>query len=243
MKKFFKDWSIFELILLLGSPLVILVVGIVFKSDALTMIASIVGIMCALFLAKGLVLGQFLGIAIVILYSIVSYKNGFYGELLIYLVIMLPMYIWGIVEWLKHKNGETKSVEVNSIKWKEWLIVSLCSVALFVGGYFLLKALNTNELIVSTLSIVDNIFAVYLLARRSKYGFISYIINDLILIALWGIPVIQGNWLLLPMLINPIVNLINDTYGVINWTRMQKSQKEQKHEEQEVQERQETEEK
>ena len=228
MKKLFKDWTIFERILLITSPLIVLVFGIIFKNDALTIITSIVGIMCALLLAKGLVLGQFLGIAIAILYSIVSFKNAFYGEMLIYLIIMLPMYIWGIIEWLKHKNEETKSVEVNSIKWKEWIIVALCSIVAFIGFYFLLKALNTNELIVSTLSVVDNIFAIYLLARRSKYGFVSYIVNDLILIILWGIPVVQGNLFLLAMLINPIVNLINDTYGVINWTKMQRKQKEQK---------------
>ena len=228
MKKLFKDWSVFEIILLITSPLIVLLVGIIFKSEVLTMITSIVGIICALLLAKGLVLGQFFGIAIVILYSIVSYKNGFYGEMLIYLIIMLPMYIWGIIEWLKHKNRETKSVEVNSIKWKEWLIVAICSVVVFIGFYFLLEALNTKELIVSTLSVVDNIFAVYLLARRSKYGFVSYIVNDLILIVLWGIPIIQGNLLLLAMLINPIVNLINDTYGVVNWTKIQRKQKEQK---------------
>ena len=167
MKKLFKDWSVFEMILLTTSPLIVLLVGIIFKNDVLTIMTSIVGIICALLLAKGLILGQFFGIAIVILYSIVSYKNGFYGEMLIYLIIMLPMYIWGIIEWLKHKNGETKSVEVNSIKWKEWLIVVLCSIVIFVGFYFLLKSLNTNELIVSTLSVVDNIFAIYLLARRS----------------------------------------------------------------------------
>ncbi len=224
MKKLFKDWSVFEIILLITSPLIVLLVGIIFKNNLLTIITSIVGIICALLLAKGLASGQFFGIAIVILYSIVSYKNGFYGEMLIYLIIMLPMYIWGIIEWLKYKNRETKSVEVNSIKWKEWLIVAICSIIAFIGFYFLLKALNTKELIVSTLSVVDNIFAVYLLARRSKYGFVSYIINDFILIVLWGIPIIQGNLLLIAMLINPIVNLINDTYGVINWTKMQRKQ-------------------
>lgn len=224
MKNIFKNWTLFEIILLTVSPLIVLTVGIIFKSDALTIITSIVGIICALLLAKGLVLGQFFGIAIVVLYSIVSYKNRYYGEMLIYLAIMLPMYIWGIIEWLKHKNGETKSVEINSIKWKEWLLVAICALFSFIAFYFLLKALNTSQLIISTLSVVDNIFAVYLLARRSKYGFVSYIINDLILIVLWGIPIIQGNLLLLAFLINPIINLINDTYGVVNWTRQQKKQ-------------------
>lgn len=225
MKNIFKNWTLFEILLLTVSPLVVLTVGIIFKSDALTIITSIVGIICALLLAKGLVLGQFFGIAIVVLYSIVSYKNRYYGEMLIYLAIMLPMYIWGIIEWLKHKNGETKSVEINSIKWKEWLLVAICALFSFIAFYFLLKALNTSQLIISTLSVVDNIFAVYLLARRSKYGFVSYIINDLILIVLWGIPIIQGNLLLLAFLINPIINLINDTYGVVNWTKQQQKQK------------------
>lgn len=225
MKNIFKNWTLFEILLLTVSPLIVLTVGIIFKSDALTIITSIVGIICALLLAKGLVLGQFFGIAIVVLYSIVSYKNRYYGEMLIYLAIMLPMYIWGIIEWLKHKNGETKSVEVNSIKWKEWLLVAICALFSFIAFYFLLKALNTSQLIISTLSVVDNIFAVYLLARRSKYGFMSYIINDLILIVLWGIPIIQGNLLLLAFLINPIINLINDTYGVVNWTKQQQKQK------------------
>lgn len=84
--------------------------------------------------------------------------------------------------------------------------------------------MNTNELFISTLSIVDNIFAIYLLARRSKYGFVSYIINDLILIVLWGIPVISGNLLLFPMMLNPLANLINDIYGVVYWSKMQKNQ-------------------
>ena len=227
IKKLFKDWTIFEICLLVLSPIIVLTVGIVFHSDALTIITSIVGIFCALLLAKGFVLGQFFGIAIVVLYSIVSFKNAFYGEMIIYIVIMLPIYIWSIIGWIKHKNEKTESVEVNSIKWKEWLIVSLCAVAIFFGFYFLLKALNTSELIISTFSVVDNVFAVYLLARRSKYGFVSYIVNDLILIVLWGIPIIQGNLLVLAMLINPIVNLVNDSYGVINWTKLQRKQKEQ----------------
>lgn len=35
---------------------------------------------------------------------------------------MLPMYIIGIISWLKHQNKETNSVEVNTIKTKEWII-------------------------------------------------------------------------------------------------------------------------
>ena len=71
--------------------------GIIFKSDILTVVTSLVGILCALLLAKGLVVGQLVGIAIVILYSLVSYKNGFYGEMIFYIGIMLLMYVWAFL--------------------------------------------------------------------------------------------------------------------------------------------------
>lgn len=224
IRLFFKNWSRFEICLAVLGPLSILAVGLIFKSDILTISAAITGVICAFLCAKGLVLGQFVGLIIVFLYSILSYKNGFYGEIIINLGIMLPMYIWGITEWIKHKNKETQTVEVNSIHPKEWLYVSLIAIVIFFCFYFLLKVFNTNELIISTLSVIDNLFALYLAARRSKYNFVSYMANDIILLILWGIPVINGNMLLLAFLINPLVNLINDIYGFVNWTKLQKKQ-------------------
>ena len=50
-------------------------------------------------------------IKIVVLYSIVSFKNGYYGEVIIYLCIMLPMYITGIISWIRHQNKETNDVK------------------------------------------------------------------------------------------------------------------------------------
>lgn len=220
----FKDWTKFEKILLFTSVILVALVGILFKSDLLTTTCSIVGIITALLLAKGKNLGQIFGLLIVALYSIVSFKNKYYGEVIIYLGIMLPMYIIGIVSWLKHQNKETNSVEVNIIKVKEWILVSVASVISFIGIYFLLKAFNTNQLFISSLSVIDSLFAIYLGIRRSKYSFHFYVVNDLILIALWGLPVISGNLILLPMVFNPMINLINDLYGIYNWKRLEKIQ-------------------
>ena len=223
-----KDWTKFEKILLFSSIILVSLVGIIFKSEILTTTCSIVGIITALLLAKGKNLGQVFGLLIVVLYSIVSFKNKYYGEVIIYLCIMLPMYIIGIVSWMKHQNKETNTVEINNIKLKEWIIVSITSIILFIGIYFLLKAFNTNQLFISSLSVIDSLFAIYLGIRRSKYSFYFYVINDLILIALWGMPVVSGSLILLPMVFNPIINLINDMYGIYNWKRLEKIQGEQK---------------
>lgn len=223
--KLFKDWTKFEKSLSLGSIFVIILVGIIFKSDVLTTSCSVVGVITAFLHAKGKNLGQVFGLLITILYSIVSFKNKYYGEVLIYLVIMLPMYILGIISWAKHKNIETNSVEINRIKKKELLSIIPLSVFIYIGIYYLLKYFNTNELIISTTSVLISMLAMYFQVRRSKYSFSCYLINDIILMLLWGIPVIKGNLLLFPMFINPIINFINDIYGLYNWQRIEKIQK------------------
>lgn len=227
-KKIFKDWTGFEKILLIGSIIIVSSTGIIFKSEWLTTICSIVGIITALLLAKGKSLGQVFGLLIVILYSIVSFKNKFYGEVIIYLLIMLPMYIMGIISWVKHQNKETNSVEVNKIAKKEWIIVALVSILCFIGIYLILKSFNTKQLFISSLSVLDSLFAIYLQIRRSKYSFYFYVISDLVLILLWGIPCVAGSVVLIPMLMNPIINLINDIYGIINWRKLEKTQKNNK---------------
>ena len=224
MLKSLKDWTKLEKTLLFGSVLLVSLVGIIFKSDLLTTLCSIVGIITALLLAKGKNLGQIFGLLIVALYSIVSFKNGYYGEVIIYLCIMLPMYIIGIISWIRHQNNDTNTVEVNKIKIKEWIIVFFASIASFIGIYFLLKAFNTNQLFISSLSVIDSLFAVYLGVRRSKYSFYFYVVNDLILILLWGIPVVSGTIILIPMVFNPLINLINDLYGIYNWKKLENIQ-------------------
>lgn len=223
--KLFKDWTNFEKVLLFGSIIIVVLVGILFKSDLLTISCSIVGIITALLLAKGKNLGQVFGLLITILYSIVSFKNKYYGEVLIYSLLMLPMYIIGIITWINHKNEKTNSVEINSINKKEWVIVSIVFVGVFICIYYLLKAFNTNELVVSTISVLASLFAVYLQIRRSKYSFSFYMVNDVILMFLWGIPVVRGSYILFPMLLNPTINLINDAYGFYNWKKTEKIQK------------------
>ena len=223
--KILKDWSKFEKTLLFGNIIVVSTIGIIFKADLLTTACSIIGINTALLLAKGKNLGQLMGILITLLYSILSFKNKYYGEVLIYVFLMLPMFVVGTFSWIKHQNKKTNSVEINNIKAKEWIIVSIIFIGVFIGIYYVLKAFNTNELIVSTASVLASLFAVYLQVRRSKYSFSFYIVNDIILFILWGTPVFKGNYTLIPMLLNPVFNFINDLYGFYYWRKTEKIQK------------------
>lgn len=212
-----KDWTRFEKILYFSSVTIVLIAGILCSSNWLTIICSIMGITGAITQAKGKVISQFIGLIIVILYSILSYQNKYYGEVLIYIFIMMPIFISGIVSWIRNVNKDTNTVVKNELSKKEWTVLLIISVVLFVGLYFLLKYFNTQQLFVSTLSMLTSLFATYLVARRSKYGFLFYMCNDIILLILWGLPVINGELVLIPMVFNPIIMFINDIYGWKSW--------------------------
>lgn len=225
MKRMFNDWTKFEIALLSSSLITLIISGIVCSSALLTIICSITGMLCAINQARGKIISQFIGLILVALYSIVSFQNKFYGEVLIYIFIMLPLFISGIISWIKNLNKETNIVNPNELTKKEWIILTIISIILFIGLYYLLKYFNTSQLFVSTLSLVTSLFATYLVARRSKYGFLFYIGNDIILFILWGTPVIQGNIALIPMVVNQIINFINDSYAWKCWNKRENNKK------------------
>lgn len=172
MKKIFKNWSKFEIILLISSIVLIVFSEIISKSEILTVCTSISGILCALLMAKGKVLSQVVGLVEIVLYTILSYKNEYYGEVIIYITVQLPLYIMGIISWIKNKNEETETVNKNEIHKIEWILLFFVNIVVFVALYYILKYFNTKQLIVSTISMITSLSATYLLARRSKYGFI-----------------------------------------------------------------------
>ena len=184
MKKLFKDWKRFEIFLLLLGITLIVFSSIACKSDFLTILASLVGILCSLLQAKGKVISQFVGIIEVTLYSILSYINHYYGEIMIDVFIVFPMYVYGVISWITHKNQETDTVISNQISKKEWTILVFVSMLGFGILYFVLKYFHTSQLMVSSFSMITSLVATYLIVRRNKYSFAFFIGNDIILIIL-----------------------------------------------------------
>lgn len=217
--KYFSSWNPFEKGLLLASVILILGLGFILRCDWLTTIVAFLGFFSALNQAKGNVLGQFIGVVLAILYSIVSFRNKYFGEVIVYLVVILPLYVWGIFTWMKNRDNKTEKVKQNIISCKEWMLLLVGCFVLFFLLYQLLKYFDTSQLFISTLSMIINISATYLLVRRSKYSFIFYIFNAFILLVLWGIPVINGDYLLIPMVFDGILLLINDIYGFKSWAQ------------------------
>ena len=224
--KTWKGYNLLDLILIGTGVIVITVSGILFGSKWYIIVNTLLGLFCVFTQAKGKIVTQFLGIIYFSFYIFIAFTQRYYGEALVYLVIMLPMYVYGVVHWLANKDKQDDVVIVrNNLSKKEWSLLCCCLIVVSIGIYFLLKVLNTAQLIISTLSFVSMLPAVYLLARRCKWNQVAFLVNDFIVPILWIFLVVQGDLSFLPMCIYHIFQITYDVYGLIEWIKLEKRQK------------------
>ena len=93
-----------------------------------------------------------------------------------------------------------------------------------MGLYFLLGALGTQNLLISTLSVTTSFFAASLTFLRTPYFALAYTVNDIVLITMWLMVAIQEP-AYFSMVICFSVFLVNDLYSFCNWMRMRKKQR------------------
>lgn len=222
---YFKDWNLFEKLYLFVGIVVGILTSIIFNGTIIDSLYTITYLTTAILMSKGKVESYFIGIISVFFYGIVSYNQGYYGELLITIFLTFPMMIIGIISWLKHQDKDEDVVIISSLSKKEIVFAFSSQLILFWIYYFLLKAFNTDLLMISSLSIVTSVLATYFEARRSELSLFCYVANDLILITLWMIPIINGDTSLISVLIGPMLLLVNDIYGSYNWKRLKDIQK------------------
>lgn len=222
---YFKDWNLFEKLYLFVGIVVGILTSIIFNGTIIDSLYTITYLTTAILMSKGKVESYFIGIISVFFYGIVSYNQGYYGELLITIFLTFPMMIIGIISWLKHQDKDEDVVIISSLSKKEIVFAFSSQLILFWVYYFLLKAFNTDLLMISSLSIVTSVLATYFEARRSELSLFCYVANDLILITLWIIPIINGVTSLISVLIGPMLLLVNDIYGSYNWKRLKDIQK------------------
>ena len=226
VKKFFKDIKWYEYLFVEISLVVMITLSIAFHSHIFYILSSTFGVVGVLFLTKVNVVGIFVGIVQIVFYSIISYLNGFYGEMVNNLCVTLPLYIANLITWLKNLYSKNGQVKINSsISWKEVVAAIGVVVILSVGMFFVLDYFNTTMVFVSTLSFTFNTLAIYFLARRSSLNFVFYIFNNIANFTMWGTLIITTHDLsMFITLINVVVYFLLNCYGLFNWFMTRKKQ-------------------
>ncbi len=221
-----KSFNKFEISLWLASLLAVTLSFVLTdEKNWLTLISSLVGVSALIFVAKGLVFGQLLCLIFAVAYGIVSIKLRYYSEVITYLGMSAPSALFSLISWLKHPYKSSEVVAVSGMTKKKFALSLAITAAVTVAFYFILKAINTSELIVSTVSIATSCLASVFSFLRSPYYALAYTANDIVLIVLWAIAAI-ASIAYLPMVVCFAAFLVNDIYGYINWNSLKRKQEE-----------------
>jgi nicotinamide mononucleotide transporter PnuC len=230
MKRFYDKLNYFsngEKILWTVSVAIITVAFVEFdRANWLSYIASLIGVTSLLFAAKGNPFGMVLMIVFSAIYGYISYTFAYYGELITYVGMTLPMSVWSLVQWLRHPyQGQRSQVTVNArLSKKAWRFMAALTPSVTVACNFILSALGTANILPSTLSVTTSFAAVYLTGRRSPYYAVAYACNDVVLMILWTLAALTDR-----SYVNTVICfaafLAGDIYGFISWKRMERAQK------------------
>lgn len=225
MKKAFGYFTRGELLLWAGSSAAIILSFLMFdRASWLTLAASLVGVTSLIFCAKGNPVGQVLMIAFSLMYGMISWGFAYYGEMITYIFMTLPMAVISLVAWLRNPYGEGRSeVRVNKLDRREYVIAAILSGAVTVGGFFLLRALGTANLVPSTVSVTTSYVAAYFTFRRSPLYAIGYAANDIVLVVLWTLAALE-DIRYVSVMVCFAAFLLNDIYGFVCWRKMEKRQ-------------------
>ncbi len=189
----------------------------------LSTVASAIGVTALILIAKGAWQGQALCILFASLYGIVSFQSRYYGEMLTYVGMSLPMAVFSLIAWLRNPFEGKNEVTVAPLTKKKITVLALAAVLVSSVFYFLLRALGTAALAISTVSVTTSFLAASLTFLRSPYYALAYAANDIVLITLWVIAALSSpdKW---PMVACFVMFFFNDLHGFYSWRRIQKRQ-------------------
>ena len=217
-----REWSIW-----LGSIIIVLISNLATKDfDLLTLVAALTGVTSLIFAAKGNVWGQVLMILFSILYGIISFRFRYWGEMMTYLGMTLPMAVWSTITWIENPSENNgNEVQIQSLSKKH--IVALCISGIIVTAvfYYILKSFNTPTIIFSTISIITSFIAASLTMLRSSYYAVWYAVNDVVLIILWVLASLKDP-AYIPVVVNFSIFFMNDMYGFMSWKQRELEQAE-----------------
>lgn len=193
IKSEFKNWGKYEKVLF---PLVLIltvVISIIIGDNKVALVSAICGMSYTILAGKGKISCYFIGMIGTFCYSYLAFKNGFYGNLALYMLYYLPMEIIGILKWCKHLKKDIREIIKTRLSNKDRVIYALVAVISSIVLSLILKIFNGStpylDATVTVLSIIGQLLTV---KRCVEQWHVWFIVNLLSLI-MWVFAYINGS--------------------------------------------------
>ncbi len=193
VKSEFKNWGKYERIIFPLILLLTIIISIVIGDNKIALVSAICGMSYTILAGKGKISCYFIGMIGTFCYSYIAFKNGFYGNLALYMLYYLPMEIIGILKWRKHLKKEVREIVKTRLSNKERMIYLSIAVFSSIALSFILKAFGGyTPFLDGTITVLSIIGQLLTVKRCIEQWHIWFVVNLLSLV-MWIYAYINGS--------------------------------------------------
>ena len=193
IKEEFKNFGKYERFLFPLVIFLIIVISIVIGDNKIALVSAVCGISYTILAGKGKISCYFIGMLGTFCYSYLSFVNGFWGNLALYMFYYFPMEIVGIYKWKKHFKKEVREVIKTRLSNKERIIYSIVAISLSLIVSVVLKLLGDSKPFLDGSATVLSIFGQFLTVKRCIEQWYVWFFVNLISLIMWVYAYINGS--------------------------------------------------
>lgn len=193
IKRELSGWSINEIITFLSILIIVGTISIILKDSILATISAIFGLIYTIIAGKGKISCYFFGMIGTLCYAYLSFKNGLYGNFLLYFCYYFPMEIMGIFTWKKHLNKETQNVKKTFLNNKKRMLILLFIIIGTIISGFCFEFFNGKYPFFDSFVTISSVAGMYLTVKRCIEQWVIWSLVNFVCSVIWLILVLNGS--------------------------------------------------
>lgn len=219
IKNYFNDWSIFEKLWLIAVCTIMTFIWYLNGDAPFMLILTLTGSLNLVLGAKGKIAGLYFAVINSFLYSYQCMEVKLYGEVMYNLLYSIPVSIFAIYLWNKHK-GSDGIVRFRMMTGKLMVIIFVGTAVGVVAYAEVLKLLGGNLAFMDSLTTVVSVIASILYLMRYSEQWLMWVGVNALSIIMWVMVYMSGDKTALIIIVMKVVNLLNSLYGYYNWRKL-----------------------
>ena len=214
----FSGLGKYERIIFPSILLFIFILSVIIKDNIIAVISAIFGISYTILAGKGRVLCYYFGLAGTLCYSYISFRNGLFGNLALYMCYYFPMQILGIFKWQKHLKSDSREIIKTKLTVKSRLVYFITALFLTIILAFLLTALEDKNPVPDAVTTVFSVLGMLFTVKRCIEQWYVWIIVNGVSAVMWLQAYFAGSNCFATVLMWRVNNIlqIQAIYGIIN---------------------------
>ncbi|MBQ8887413.1 MAG: nicotinamide mononucleotide transporter [Candidatus Gastranaerophilales bacterium] len=218
IKEEFKNFGKYERILFPLVIFLIIVISIIIGDNKIALVSAVCGISYTILAGKGKISCYFIGMIGTFCYSYLSFVNGFFGNLALYMLYYFPMEIIGIYKWKKHLKKEVREVIKTRLTNKERVVYFSIALILSLVVSFVLKAMGDSKPLLDGTATVLSVIGQFLTVKRCIEQWYVWFFVNLISLIMWIFAYLNGSNCLATILMWAVY-LVLSIYFLQAWKR------------------------